>query len=373
MRSFLFFLIILLLTIIFTSEEEKGNETKTSKNDINKNKHSKIEENKKQKNSYVKSNSKKDDKKKSKKKKTPKKPEEREELIPPPPLSFISDIPQDTYNLLNDNVYLLNDKTIDKVLQNGNNYRWLVILFSETCGHCYFARTEIRKILPDYKYSSTLRFAELEINVNPMSNMRFNIEGVPYIFILQNNTMYLMDSYPSQKNLIKFLEMDLTLFLPEEKRPFPPRVQFKRYWLDNIKNSFKEMANNLNEFLSGYGIKYEFTPFTLFIGSIIFLLFTCFLEYFCCMKYCPEEEIIQEEEKNNNEDKKEKEEKDKIRDEKKQQDNNNELKENKDISENEKIEREKEKEEKNKKEDKEEEKEKENKIIGKNNKKKKKE
>ena len=258
-------------------------------------------------------------------------------------------------------------------MQNGNNYRWLVILFSETCGHCYFARTEIRKILPDYKYSSTLRFAELEINVNPMSNMRFNIEGVPYIFILQNNTMYLMDSYPSQKNLIKFLEMDLTLFLPEEKRPFPPRVQFKRYWLDNIKNSFKEMANNLNEFLSGYGIKYEFTPFTLFIGSIIFLLFTCFLEYFCCMKYCPEEEIIQEEEKNNNEDKKEKEEKDKIRDEKKQQDNNNELKENKDISENEKIEREKEKEEKNKKEDKEEEKEKENKIIGKNNKKKKKE
>ena len=139
MRNLLFF--ILIIFSIFLLSKEKENEKKVE----NKNTTKKKEENK--------TSNKKEKKKKNKKSKKKEQKKEEKKLIPPPPLSFISDIPKDTYNLLNDNVYNLNDDTIDRTLRNGNNYRWFVILYSETCGHCYFARTEIRKILPEYKYS----------------------------------------------------------------------------------------------------------------------------------------------------------------------------------------------------------------------------
>ena len=276
MRPFPFFLLIILTIILLSKEKESENKT------INKTESKKSE--------------KKTSKKKDKKKKLKKKKEPEQKLIPPPPLSFISDIPDDTYNLLNDGVYLLNDKTIDKVLQNGNNYRWLVILFSETCGHCYFARTEIRKILPDYKYSSYLRFAEIEINFNPMSNMRFNIDGVPYIFMLQNNTMYIMDLYPSQKNIIKFLETDLSYFLPEEKKPFPPMPDLNKHGWDRIKEVLQEITDNTNEFLNNNGIKIQFTPSFLIITFIITIIILFIVEYLCCLKFCPDEQNNEKEE-----------------------------------------------------------------------------
>ena len=278
MKSFQLFLITFLSMILLSIEknEEKKAETKTSK--------------------------KKEKKKKSKNKKNDEKTEkkvEEKKLIPPPPLTFISDIPDDTYNLLNDNIYLLTDKTFDKVLQNGNNYRWFVILFSETCGHCYFTRTQIRKILPEYKYSSYLRFAEIEININPMVNQRFNyIEGVPYIFKLQNNTMYIMDSYPSPKNLVKFIEKDLTDFLPQDKKPFPQKIKINLFSLEAIQDTFEDLTNNINEFLDKKGIKLEFSPLTLLITIVFFFI----ILFYCCSIFAPDDkkEIKEEEKKDYN-------------------------------------------------------------------------
>ena len=289
MRSIQLFLIIILSTILLSIE--KNEEIKSSKKEKRKKK----------------------SKNKKNNEKTEKKPEEKK-LIPPPPLTSITNIPDDTYNLLNDDVYLLTDKTFDKVLQNGNNYRWFVILFSETCAHCYFTRTQIRKILPEYKYSSYLRFAEIEININPMVNQRFNyIEGVPYIFKLQNNTMYIMDSYPSPKNLVKFIEKDLTDFLPQDKKPFPPKVKVNYFSLDAIQDAFEDLTDNVNEFLNKFGIKYEFSSSKLFITiAFIFIILL-----FCCSIFIPnDEEEINEEEKGQKDDngelknEKEKEEKD---------------------------------------------------------------
>ena len=308
-----FFLFFLLISFSIKLSNEKENENKTLNN------------------SELKGAEKKSSKKKEKKDKKEKKKskKEKEDLKPLPELSFKTEI-IDPFNLPNDDVYMLTDITVDKALQNGNNYRWLVILFSQTCGHCYFARSEIRKILPEFKYSSYLRFAELEININPMSNMRFNIEGVPYIFMLQNNTMYLMDLYPSQKNLLKFLGTDLGYFLPEEKKPFPPPVSFKK---DKFNNILKEITDNANKFLNDYGIKFQFTSITLFLTFILGLALICFLDYFCCLKCCPDEENPNEEKKDNKEENI------------KNNDNNEEEKENKEINEEEKIKKEKKKEE----------------------------
>jgi len=126
-----------------------------------------------------------------------------------------------TSNLLNNQIYSLNDMTFDAILQKGNNYKWLVILYSQTCGHCQDARRAIRKVFPNYRNSTTIRFAEIEITRNPMTNMRFEIEGVPYIFLLQNNSIYEMDLYANERNLKKFIETDFNN-VTEELKPFPP-------------------------------------------------------------------------------------------------------------------------------------------------------
>ena len=89
-----------------------------------------------------------------------------------------------------------------------------------------------------------------------MANMRFNIQGVPYVFILQNNTMYIKDLYPSSKNIIKFLEMDLLYFLPEEKKPCPPPPKYNKFAMEKIKNNFREFTNNVNDYLKNYGINF---------------------------------------------------------------------------------------------------------------------
>ena len=342
MRNLLFF--ILIIFSIFLLSKEKENEKKVE----NKNTTKKKEENKtSDKKEENKISDKKEKKKKNKKSKKKEQKKEEKKLIPPPPLSFISDIPKDTYNLLNDNVYNLNDDTIDRTLRNGNNYRWFVILYSETCGHCYFARTEIRKILPEYKYSSYLRFAEIEVNINPNINMRFNIGGVPYIFILQNNTMYIMDLYPSQKNLIKFIETPLTDFLPEEKKPFPPKAKINNFSWDNILSVFQDATNTINDLLKDYGFKIQLTPTILIFTIVMIFGFSCILEYFCCLKYCPDEEEIKPEKIK---DKKEENNKDENEiEEKKEDEKIEEINKDKDLSEEEKIKREKEKEEKEKK------------------------
>ena len=216
---------------------------------------------------------------------------------PPPFLTFETNIPEDTYHLPNNNVYLLNDRTFDKVLQNGNNYKWLVILFSETCMHCYFARTEIRKIVPEYKSSETVRFAEIEINFNPMTNLRFNIDGVPHIFILRYGVMYIFDMYPSQKNLKQFLERNLADFSSEEKKRFPPQPRFK----DNL--NFDHITNVVNIFLSEHGIKISFTPITLLIFFISLITLFCSLSYFLCQEFNSEQEEENKEEQKNNKEK----------------------------------------------------------------------
>ena len=175
-----------------------------------------------------------------------------------------------------------------------------------------------------------------------MSNMRFNIEGVPYIFMLQNNTMYLMDLYPSQKNILKFLETDLSYFLPEEKKPFPPPVDLTKKGWESIQNTIQDITDWINNFLNDHGIKYEFSPF--FIVTFIFIIcgISCYFEYFCCLKCCPDVEDVKEEEKNKNKEKELNNEN--IGESEGGDDKKDELKKEKEISEDEKIKREKEKE-----------------------------
>ena len=244
----------------------------------------------------------------------------------PPPLKSSSQIPNDTSRVPNNEIYSLNDLTFDMVLRGGNYYKWLVILYSETCGHCEHARREIRKIFPEYKNSTSIRFAEIEINKNPLTNMRFEIEGVPYIFMLQNESMYELDLFPNQKNLKKFIETDFNE-VEEELKPFPKMVPFYQVGLVVIGNIIRGITNVVNDLLYDFGYDFEFSPTLLVISFIGFICAICFLEFFCCARFCPDDEkpkkkkkkMKKKKEKTEEEKKKEEEEKKKEEEEKRKE------------------------------------------------------
>ena len=292
MKPFFFFLLIIISTFILTLE--KDNETNTT-TIINQTKDNNI-------NATLNNT-------------TPKKPKHKKNRPNiPPPLRSTSKIPNDTSHMPNNDIYSLNDLTFDMVLRGGNFYKWFVILYSETCGHCEHARREIRKIFPDYKNSTSIRFAEIEINKNHLTNMRFDIEGVPYIFLLQNESIYEFDLFPSVKNLKTFIETDFKE-VEEDLKPFPQMVPGFKVALVVLTNIFRGITNMINDLLWDWGFEFEFTPMLLFLSFIGFIVFICILEFYCCAKWCPDEEKPKKKKKKNR--KKLEEEKKKVEEEKK--------------------------------------------------------
>ena len=283
MKSLFLFLLIFLSSLIITQEKE--NETITStitKNqteikDTNKTTISTSQQKENNENQTLNQNT-------TSKKPKPKKNKHNK----PQTLESSSNIPNDTTHIQNE-IFSLNDLTFDMVLRGGNYYKWLVILYSETCGHCEHARREIRKIFPEYKNSTSIRFAEIEINKNHLTNMRFDIEGVPYIFMLQNESMYELDLFPNQKNLKKFIETDFN-DVEDELRPFPKMVPFYQVGFVVLSNILRGITNMINDLLFDFGYEYEFTPMILVISFIGFISFICILEFYCCAKYCPDED-----------------------------------------------------------------------------------
>ena len=333
MRLFLYFILIIYSEILLSNEKEIDNEKNNSKSDDMKNK-------------LDNETSSKSDNKKSNKTKSNKNPKkEKKEQAPLPPIESISVIPEDVYNIPNDNVYSLTDDNFDNTLQNGKNYKWFVLLYSDLCGHCDFARREIRKIFPDYQYSKTLRFAEIEINKNPLTNKRFNIVHVPFIFMLKNNKMIILDLYPRQKNLKKFIETDYRLLLPEEIRPFPPKKEPKKSTWENIKKFIEDITSGINEILKEYGFKFEFTPMLLIALFIMIIIAIFVIDHFCC-GFCNDEEIPKGKQKYSDE-------KSKENKEEKEENKENKIEEENDINEEEKIKREMKKEKEKKLEEKE--------------------
>ncbi len=330
MKSFLFFLLIFLSASILTLEKE--NETITTT--ITKNQTESSTQNKTIPNSEknIENTTKENNQNKTSDNNiqtntTKKNPKPKKNKYGMPPLiKSTSKIPNDTSQISNKDIYSLNDLTFDMVLRGGNYFKWLVILYSETCGHCEHARREIRKIFPDYKNSTSIRFAEIEINKNHLTNMRFDIEGVPYIFMLQNESMYELDLFPSAKNLKKFIETDFN-DVEEELRPFPKMVPMHHVALVVLSNILRGITNVINDILFDFGFEFEFTPtlFALtFFGGIALI---CILQFYCCAKFCPDEEKPKKKKKKSKKKKKKKEKKEK-RKKKKEKKENKEKKDN---------------------------------------------
>ena len=173
---------------------------------------------------------------------------------------------------IEEKVIELNDSDFDLVIQNGNNNRWLVLFYLETCYHCYRARTVLNRILElrEYKKINNIKFASVEVEKNPKCNDRFNSSQVPYIILVENNTMIEFDLYANEKNLINFIETNFTN--STDIKPFPKYSVFKFYY-NTFENSVNYVSEEINNYLESKNIKFRFTPLTLLGSYIIF----CFI------------------------------------------------------------------------------------------------
>ena len=191
-------------------------------------------------------------------------------------------------------IHELNDITFDYIIREGKIYRWFILFYSHSCGHCKRAKKEIKKIFDTYNNISTLRFAEIEAYQNTVTNIRFNISGVPYMILIENRSMYEMDLFPNYDNLKDFIFTNFTE-VKEDLKPIPKKVKFAYVAWVILKQTLDDITNNFNIFLSNKGIKFKFNTYG-FIACIIGMIILCCwgMIHMCLRCCCNDDDLMAE-------------------------------------------------------------------------------
>ena len=188
-------------------------------------------------------------------------------------------------------IYDLNDLIFDLMIREGRIYRWFVIFYSKTCGHCRKAKKEISKLFNDLKDEETLRFAQMEAYDNTLTNVRFNITGVPYIILIENNSILELDLFPNYDNLKNFV---LTNFsdVQDELKPLPKKVKFHYVAWVIFKQTLDSITGGFNNFLKRKGINIQFNGLTFILTVLTTIILCCTGLVKCCMYCCCNDEDI---------------------------------------------------------------------------------
>lgn len=188
-------------------------------------------------------------------------------------------------------IHDLNDLFFDYMIRDGKIYRWFILFYSKTCGHCMRAKREIKKVFEELKSNDSLRFAQIEAYDNTMTNVRFNITGVPYIIIVENNTMHELDLYPNYENLKKFIFTNFSE-VKDELKPFPKKVRFHYVAWVIFKQTLDSVTASVNKFLTKKNIKIQFNPYAFILTVLITIIACCFGCVKCCIYCCCNDEDI---------------------------------------------------------------------------------
>jgi glutaredoxin len=178
----------------------------------------------------------------------------------------------------------LNDSNIDSTIKDGIYNRWLILCYLETCYHCKRARQVLNDILEsgNYPVINNIKFAQIEVHKNIKSNIRFNISKVPHIILVENNTMYELELYPSEKNLLNFIGTDFRN-VTKDIMPFPHMNIFKYYYAI-FDNSVSEIVKKINDFLKTKNIFFEFNSFTFILSYVVLCSAISIIFIFSIMK-----------------------------------------------------------------------------------------
>ena len=161
-------------------------------------------------------------------------------------------------------IIILNDNNFNSFVKDGSDNRWLIIFFSESCYYCNRAIQILNNILykNQFKSVNNIKFGKIDISINTKINFRFNISEVPYIALIDNNSMIELNLYPNEKNLLNFIESNLSQW----KNKFNiPKNNLLKYYYMSFDNSISIFVNNINNFLKSRHINYS-------MNSIVFML-----------------------------------------------------------------------------------------------------
>ena len=191
-------------------------------------------------------------------------------------------------------IYDLNDMIFDYMIREGKIYRWFILFYSKTCGHCRRARKEINKVFEDLKTNNTLRFAQMEAYDNTLTNVRFNITGVPYIILIENNSILELDLFPNYENLKNFISTNFSE-VKEELKPLPKRVKFTYVAWVIFKQTLDSITEGFNNLLKRHNINIKFNSLTFVISVLTTIILCCVGMVKCCIYCCCNDEDIAKE------------------------------------------------------------------------------
>ena len=196
----------------------------------------------------------------------------------------------------------LTDKNFDTYINNGKYNRWLILFYIETCYYCEKAIQILNNILYKNKFKvvNNIKFGIIDVSINTQINFRFNISQVPYIILVENNSIVELNLYPNEKNLIDFIESNLSNF--ENILPLPKKDILK-YYYTYINNSLSLFIDPINQFLKSNNINYSFNSisFILLYTILCIILWTIIIKaYNKCSVHKKKRDLINFINKNGN-------------------------------------------------------------------------
>jgi len=155
--------------------------------------------------------------------------------------------------LIND----LNDSNFESQVSNGTKNPWIIIFYVDSCPHCKNSKQTLNNIAnnPDSISKSKIRLGKVDCDSNMFTCFRFKISRVPYIIIIDSNYMYELNEYPSNENIIKFINLKKDT---EEGLEIPRAVGYLEFFYKSLEELVHMMDNTIEGYLkNSLGVKID--------------------------------------------------------------------------------------------------------------------
>ena len=190
-------------------------------------------------------------------------------------------ITQENFDFFSENkIYELNDTSFEEITTIGRAYRWLILFYSYTANSEYIdAIKEVKNIFDSYKNLNELRFAQMNVDNNIITKIRLDINKIPNLILLENNTMLEMNSTLNHENMEGFI---FTIFsdVKEYLKPLPQKITPTYAKWVIYKKSFEQFLNQFNQDLMNKGIRIQFNIYGFIISVIILVIISFYVLIF---------------------------------------------------------------------------------------------
>ena len=151
------------------------------------------------------------------------------------------------------------------VVNDGKLYRWFLYAYSSNNKNSFLEK-EILKLFYEYKKNDTIRFGKFDILHSDKIRYSLGITKTPYIFIVQNKSIYEFDSIPNYDNLKKFINTNFNNSNYKSKI-YPSELNIPI--LNNTVPDLSSFFNFASRILSKIGLSYSTIKIICYISILV--------------------------------------------------------------------------------------------------------